>query len=263
MIPILTKFIREPPTISWDTLGYAIKALDKICNDEAAAELTVATGILPRLVKLCTEGDFDLQESAILCVGQFVAGSEASTDATIEAGFLDVLKHCIGHQVARIREVACVAASNFARGSLAQVHALLDAGLLPVLVTVVRDRHELQKPRKEATWALADLANKALVDLELIDPLIEGGCIEAFSDAMTSEDDRTQSLAIQSLQKLLRIESRSQNKVLELLKAADGTARLRGVRDGRYRNNRGTDVGRIAHQILKDYYPDFSNRARV
>ncbi|KAG8948416.1 hypothetical protein FRC04_009786 [Tulasnella sp. 424] len=263
IIPILTKFIHEPPTISWDTLGYAIKALDKICNDEAAAELTVATGILPRLVKLCTEGDFDLQESAILCVGQFVAGSEASTDATIEAGFLDVLKHCIGHQVARIREVACVAASNFARGSLTQVHALLDAGLLPVLVTVVRDRHELQRPRKEATWALADLANKALVDLELIDPLIEGGCIEAFSDAMTSEDDRTQSLAVQSLQKLLRIESRSQNKVLELLKAADGTARLRGVRDGRYRNNRGTDVGRTAHKILKDYYPDFSKRARV
>ncbi|KAG9046214.1 hypothetical protein FS837_004846 [Tulasnella sp. UAMH 9824] len=262
MIPILAKFLRgAPEDTSYDTLGYAVKALDQICANEAAAELTITTGILPRLVELCTTGNTDLRYNAIRCVGQFTAGSEASTDAAIEAGFLEALKPCIFHYMVTIRENACWAASNVAAGSLSQVHALLKAGLLPILVTVVGDKQEVQKPRNEATWALANLVNTALVHPELVDPLIEGECVEAFSDAMATHHFNTQRLAVQSLQKLLGRESRNQDKVLELFKAANGIARLRALRDEK--GTRGSEVGKTAHEILKEHYPDFVRRPRV
>lgn len=263
MIPILAKFLRGPEDleISWETQGYAVKALDQICANEAAAELTIKTGILSRLVELCTKGDTDLRYNAIRCVGQFTAGSEACTDAAIEAGFLDALKACIFHQMVMIRENACWAVSNVAAGSLSQVQALLKASLLPILVAVVGDKQEVQKPRNEATWALANLVNTALVHPELVDPLIEGQCVEAFSDALVTQHYNTQRLAVQSLQKLLGRESRNQDKIRELLKAADGIARLRAVRDSGI--TRGSEVGRTAHEILKDHYPDFVKRARV
>lgn len=263
MIPVLTKFLRGTEEIGWDTIKYVVKALEEICANEAAAELTIKTGILPRLLEFCTEGSPDLRYNAIRCVGQFTAGSEDSTDAAIEAGFLQVLKACIFHDLPTIRESACWAASNLAAGTLTQVHTLLDAGLLSILATVVRDKQEVPKPRNEATWALANLVNTAVDHPELINPLIEGGCIEALSDAMTFHYFNAQRLAVQSLQKILGIELRSQGKVIELLKAADGIARLRALRDGRYRNNRQSEVGRTAHEILKVHYPDFIKRARV
>ncbi|KAG8948417.1 hypothetical protein FRC04_009787 [Tulasnella sp. 424] len=263
MIPILAKFLRGPEDVSWGTAGLAVKALDRICDSESAAELTIATGILPRVVELCTTGDSDLREKAIHCVAQFTAGNEACTDAAIEAGCLDAFKACIRHPLATIRETAWLAASNVAAGTLTQAHALLNAGLLPILVAVVRDKQEAENPRKEATWTLANLVHTALAHPELVDPIIEGGCIEALSDAMVSHHVKTQSLALESLQKLLSIESRSQIKIQELLKAADGIARLRALWYGEFGSSQRSEVGRTAHGILKDYFPDFVRRARV
>ncbi|KAG8946029.1 Importin alpha subunit (Karyopherin alpha subunit) (Serine-rich RNA polymerase I suppressor protein) [Tulasnella sp. 424] len=260
MIPILTKFICEPSVISWDTPGYAVKALAQICTNEEAAELTIKTGILPRLVELCTKGDNDLRCDAVRCIGQFTAGTEASTDAAVAAGLLDALKACIGHHSVMIRENACWAASNVAAGSLSQVNALLNDGLLLILVAIVKDKDEVEKPRNEATRALANLVDKALVHPELVEPLIEGGCIEAFSDAIVAEYFYTQRLAVQSLQKLLGIVSAFQNRALELFKVADGIPRLRAVR---YEHSGDPEIMRTAHEILKDHYPDFVKRARV
>ncbi|KAG9046215.1 hypothetical protein FS837_004847 [Tulasnella sp. UAMH 9824] len=262
MIPILAKFLRgASEDVRYSTLGYAVKALDQLCANEAAAELTITTGILPRLVELCTAGSTDLQYNAIRCVGRFTAGSEASTDAAIEAGFLGALKSCIFHYKAMIRENACRAASNVAAGSLSQVHALLKAGLLSILVTVVGDKQEVQKARNEATWALANLVTTALVHPELVDPLIEGNCVEALSEAMATHNIPTQRLAVQSLQKLLDIESRNQDRISELFKSADGIARLRALRD--QKSTRGSEVGRTAHEILREHYPGFVRRPRV
>ncbi|KAG8913097.1 Importin subunit alpha-4 [Tulasnella sp. 408] len=264
IIPILAKFLRgAPKNVSHNTLDYAVKALDQICANEAAAELIITTGILPRLVELCNTGNTDLSYNAIHCVGRFTAGSEASTDAAIEAGFLEALKPCIFHNTVTIRETACWAVSNVAAGSLSQVHALLKAGLLPILVRVVSDKQEVQKPRNEATWALANLVDTAMVHPELVDPLIEGDCVEAFSDAIGTYHSNTQRLAVQSLQKLLSRESRNQDRILELLKAADGIARLRALRDEKGTSGYRSEVRTTAHEILKEHYPDFARRARV
>ncbi|KAG8913099.1 Importin alpha subunit (Karyopherin alpha subunit) (Serine-rich RNA polymerase I suppressor protein), partial [Tulasnella sp. 408] len=87
MIPILAKFLRGAPVdTNYETLGYIVIALDRICVNEAAAEPTISTGILPRLVELCTADNTELRCNAIRCVGRFTAGTLASTDAAIEAG---------------------------------------------------------------------------------------------------------------------------------------------------------------------------------
>ncbi|KAG8948418.1 hypothetical protein FRC04_009788 [Tulasnella sp. 424] len=263
MIPILAKFLRGPEDVGWDTTSLAVQALDRICYTDLAAQLTIATGILPRVVELCTTGDSVLQEKAIHCVGKFTAGNEACTDAAIEAGFLEALKASIRHPLAIIRKTACLAASDVAIGTLTQVHALLNAGLLPILVAVVRDKQEAPEPRKEATWTLANLVITALAHPELVDPIIEGGCVEALSDAMAAQDVKTQSLAVESLQKLLGMESRGQIKVQELLKAADGISRLRGLWCGEFGGNQGSEVGRTAYKILQDHFPDCAKRPRV
>ncbi|KAG9046216.1 Importin subunit alpha-4 [Tulasnella sp. UAMH 9824] len=262
MIPILAKFLRSAPENSnYETLGYAVKALDQICANDEAAELTITTGILPRLVEFCTKDDANLSSQAVGCVGRFTAGSEASTDAAIEAGLLEALKPCISHRQVAVRDNACWAASNVAAASLSQVHALLRAGLLPTFVTVVGNKEEVPKTRNEATWALAKLVNTALVHPELVDSLIEANCVEAFSNAMATHHFNTQRLAVESLQKLLGGESRNREKISELLKAADGIVRLRALRDKK--DTRGSAVGMTAHEILREHYPTFAQRPRV
>lgn len=259
MIDPIIKFLNGPSDISDETMGYAVKALDLICNNEDAAEYTINTGILPRLVELCTKGDSNLRYNAIRCMGQFTAGTEKATDAAIAAGFLEALKPCMGFHLVSIRENACWAASNVAAGTLSQVNALIESGLLPILVAVVCDKEEVTKPRNEATWALANLVNTAKTHPELVDKAIEAGCVEALSEALAAHHYNTERLAVQSLQKLLK--TRAQDKVTELLQAADGIARLRRVRDEA--NTRSTEVAGIAHAILRDHYPDFVRRARV
>ncbi|KAG8913098.1 hypothetical protein FRC00_003056 [Tulasnella sp. 408] len=262
MIPILAKFLGgAPEDTDSETLNYAVKALDQICANDDAVELTTTTGILPRLVEFCTAENPDLRCNAIRCIGRFTSSTLASTEAAIEAGYLEALKPCISHPLVKIRENACWAASSVAAGSLSQVHALLKVGLLPILLTVVGDKQEVPGPRKQATWALENLVDMALAHLELVDSLIEGGCVEAFSGAMATHDVITQRFAAESLQKLLGRKSRNQDRILELFKAADGIARLRAVRDGT--GTRGSAVGMTAQEILKEHYPNFAQRARV
>ncbi|KAG9046217.1 hypothetical protein FS837_004849 [Tulasnella sp. UAMH 9824] len=231
MIPILAKFLRGAPDNSnYETLRYAVHALDEICANDEAAELTITTGILPRLVEFCAKDGADLSHHAVSCVGRFTAGS--STDAVIAAGFLEALKPCISHRLVKIR-----------------------------LVTVARDKQEVPVTRKHVIRTLANLVDMVLIDPELVDPLIVGGCVEAFSGAMATHDALTQRFAVRSLRTLLGGGSRNQGKISELFKAAGGIARLRALRDEN--DTRGSEVGMTAHEILRKHYPNFAQRPRV
>ncbi|KAG8910921.1 Importin alpha subunit (Karyopherin alpha subunit) (Serine-rich RNA polymerase I suppressor protein), partial [Tulasnella sp. 417] len=203
MVPILTKFIRNTKDETLGSFTNVLRALNYISSDETAAEATLATGIAPRLVELCMAEKDDVQQNAVLCVGQFTAGSEASTEAVIQAGFLSALKFCIPCGHVRTRQTACWAASNIAAGSLSQARALFDHDVIFWVLHVISDQEEEIKTLLEASWALSALVSKGQEYKDLLVRLVQANGMEALSSGLMSPDYSTVSVLISSLETAL------------------------------------------------------------
>ncbi|KAG8940207.1 hypothetical protein FRC04_005494 [Tulasnella sp. 424] len=261
MIPVLIKFIKNT---TYETPGFftnALKALDRIISNDAAAEAIVATGIAPRLVELCAAEKDDLRLHAVRCVGGFTAGSEASTEAAIQAGFLTVLKSCITSEHAGIRQDACWAVSNIAAGSLSQTHALFDNGLVHSLLNVVSNQAEEPKPQIEAALALSNLATKGTENDETLRLLVQANSIEGFSSGLSSPHYQVLFVLLQGVEKLTNKPGYGHEEVVERFKAAGGPGRLVAIRDGP--ETRRTYIGRIAIDLLRTHFKEFSKHPRV
>ncbi|KAG8948386.1 hypothetical protein FRC04_009756 [Tulasnella sp. 424] len=261
MIPVLIKFIKNTTDETSEPLTNVLKALDYIISNEAAAEAILATGITPRLVEFCGAERDEVRFHAVRCVGAFTAGSEASTEAAIQAGFLTALKSCITSEHVGTRQNACRAASNVAAGSLSQAQALFDNGLVPLLLNVVSDPAEVPKPQTDAAWALATLAIKGTKNDGMFGLLIQANSIEAISSGLSSPHYQALRVLLQGVETLMNKPGYGHEEVVERFKAAGGPGRLVAIRDGL--DTRGTYIGRIAIDLLRTHFKEFSKHPRV
>ncbi|KAG9019424.1 Importin alpha subunit (Karyopherin alpha subunit) (Serine-rich RNA polymerase I suppressor protein) [Tulasnella sp. 427] len=279
LIPILAQLIRTRQSASsadsLETLENSVIALSRICDKGFFPEVS-NTGILRQLVELCGPSHPTVQRYSLLTLGYFVADTEPHTDAAIEAGVIPALMDCITASSKHARELACWTASNIIAGTLRQAQAILDAGIIKPVVARLSDRSEEMIVKKEACWVLTNLVEACFRHRtkDWTDLLYEERLVTVFGHALTISDGKIQSNAAQSLRSILDYTKRTLEKgepsteelirkrlLLEPEELVMLGRQLRTIRDTQ--PTRGTATGNCAGQILKDFFPAFSRRARV
>lgn len=271
IVPILAKLIRSRQSATSgdasETLENSVISLSRICEKGHLAE-AFDTGILRELVALCSSSNPIVQRFSLRSLGFFAADTEAQTDAVIDAGLLPTLMTCIASGNKNTRELACWTTSNVVAGTAKQTQAAVDIGIIQPAIKLLSDPTEDVLVRKEACWVLTNLVVACIKHpaQDWSETLYEEEFVMALCGALDMEDNLVRRNAMSSLHQILdsarsKLEQGKWSRVVEVMRDADGPARLRVVRDTH--PSRGTELGNSARRLLMSYFPDYSRRARV
>ncbi|KIO22823.1 hypothetical protein M407DRAFT_245028 [Tulasnella calospora MUT 4182] len=250
-----------------ESIGYAVQALDRVGDHGLQPTDFIATGVVPRLVKLLADSSssITLRKKVLGCFCGLVSGGDDETDVAIGAGLLPGLLVALETKNDDLCRLALLNASNVAAGNHSQVYALLDSGLLKPVVRVLMDDQESAISRREACWTISNLTDKAPGDATVAQALIEGRCVEALSAALVFTDPKMKELAISGITNVLEWKPPQGSEVdqspLTILRSASGPQNLRVVRDSRDVHD--DKMKRKCQSLLTRYFPDCSRPARV
>lgn len=269
LLPCLVRYVLETPVneANMESIEYAVQSLDRIGDRHLERADFIATGVVPRLVKLLADSSSSmaLQKQALRCLGYIVSGSDADTDVAIKAGLLPALLVPLETKNQYLCQLTLWNASNVAAGSQSQVHALLDSGLLKPVIRVLMDNQDSTICRREACWTISNLTRKISGDTKVAQAFIEGGCVEALSAALLISDRQVRELTVNGIANVLEWkppqDSQAGESPIALLRSASAPQNLRAVRDARDVHDQ--KIKRDCHNLLTRYFPDCSRRARV
>ncbi|KIO18318.1 hypothetical protein M407DRAFT_32026 [Tulasnella calospora MUT 4182] len=265
----MARYIQETPVnkANMESIEYAVQSLDRICGHDLQRTDFIATGVVPRLVKLLADSSSSttLQKQVLKCLVYVVSGSDDDTDVAVDAGLLPGLLVPLETKNPDLCRLALRTASNVAAGSLSQVYALLDSGLLKPVVCILMDDQESTRCRREACWTISTLTKKVPGDSRVAQAFIEGCCVEALSAALLISDLKVKELAVSGITNVLEWKppqgSGADESPLTILRSASGPQNLRAVRDSRDVHDK--MIKKDCQGLLTRYFPDCSRRARV
>ncbi|KAG8902928.1 Importin alpha subunit (Karyopherin alpha subunit) (Serine-rich RNA polymerase I suppressor protein) [Tulasnella sp. 417] len=262
MISVLSKYVLYQKDEAAESLQDSLLSLSRLLVDEVSVDKARGTDLIPRLVHLCTSKETETRHNAQVCVGQIVLRSVDGTEDLINAGILDTFKTCIVSEDGRDRKETCFAASNLVVGTLKHAKALMELGLVPPLVKILLDQGDTSGARNDAAWTLSSLvANWGQDHYEILDTLFKENSLEAFCSALSLTDYDCVEVALKGILVLVKTQWDGRHRAVERVKAGDGIKQLRAVR---YRNDiYRTELHNMAQDILKTYFPEFSQPARV
>ncbi|KIO19296.1 hypothetical protein M407DRAFT_31043 [Tulasnella calospora MUT 4182] len=270
VLPCLARYIQETPVneANMDSIECAVEALDRICKHHIQHTDFIATGVVPRLVKLLADSSSSvaLQKQVLRCLVYLVGGSDDEADVAVNAGLLPGLLVALETKNGDLCQLALWNASNVAAGSHSQVYALLDSGLLKPPVRVLLYDQESAISRREACWTISNLTKKVQSgDAKVAQAFLEGRCVEALSAALLIHDPKVKELAVSGITNVLEWKppqgSEAGESPLTILRSASGPQNLRAVRDSRAFHDK--NIKRECRDLLTRYFPEFSRPARV
>ncbi|KIO23464.1 hypothetical protein M407DRAFT_27071 [Tulasnella calospora MUT 4182] len=269
VLPCLVRYVQETPVneANMESIEYAVQSFDRIRDHDLQRTDFIATGVVPRLVKLLADpsSSMALQKQVLKCLRYVVSGSDDDADVAVEAGLLPVLLVPLKTKDDELCRLALRTASNVAAGSRLQAYALLDSGLLKLVVRILMDDQESTKCRREACWTISNLTDKVPGDAKVAQTLIEGRCVEALSAALLIPDLQMKELAVSGITNVLEWKSpqgpEADESPLTILQRAGGPQNLRAARDSRDVHDE--KIKRGCQSLLTRYFPDCSKPARV
>ncbi|KAG8897438.1 Importin subunit alpha-4 [Tulasnella sp. 408] len=269
LLPCLARYVLETPVneANMESIEYAVQSLDRIGDRHLQRADFIATGVVPRLVKLLADSSSSttLQKQALRCLGYVVSGTDDDTDVAIEAGLLPALLVPLETKNQYLCQLTLWNASNVAAGNKSQVSALLDSGLLKPVIRVLMDDQDSTICRREACWTVSNLTRKLSGDTKVAQAFLEGRCVEALSAALLIPDRQVKELAVSGITNILEWkppqELEAGGSPIALLRSASAPQNLRAVRDARDVHDK--KIKRDCHNLLTRYFPDCSRRARV
>lgn len=226
-------------------------------------DTVLETGVIPRIVRLCSSEHASARHSALECVANILYSSNG-TKHLIKAGIIEALRACLASEDAQDRIYACWAATNIAAitSTLEQAEALMEAGFVPLLVKAISNPAEEAEARSYAAWTLAGLAyNWGQIYLSVRRALLDAGCVEGFLSALALKDQGAVSVSMKSLLVYMETWGIVKQDAIERIKAAGGISVLRA-----FKLRPEADLAherRMAHVILKVYLDQFSLPPRV
>lgn len=238
-----------------------IKALTTFVTSAVEAEVVVESGVIPCLIRLsqCVAENNDVQEDALRLLRRIIAGKPKHIQVALDNGLLDALRVCLGLRV-RVR-LACWVVGNIARGTVPQATALVQSPLMPLIAKIAIDGTVAYDLRHEAVQALSYAAKTASSNPQLLEPLLEARCIEAFTELLPLADSRIGDDLLYAIEWFMQTGWSGQAEAMERFKASDGIRRLRDVRLKPWARK---DLGEeIAQSMLQTYFPDSSKYPRV
>ncbi|KAG8924149.1 hypothetical protein FRC01_011879 [Tulasnella sp. 417] len=231
MIPVLSKYVLYQQDDTAEALEACLESLCRILLDKASANGARETGVLPRLVHLCTIQVDATRHNALLCINQIIIYSTDATDDLIDAGVLDALKICIGSENAQHRQCACSATSNLAGEAPNHALVLIRSGLVPLLVGVLSDKEEGSKTRTDAAWTLSNLARKwGQLHFEILETLLEANCIEALCSVLESASGESAEVLLEGIFVFVKTPWAGQPRAVWRVKAEGGINQIRAIR---------------------------------
>ncbi|KIO17002.1 glycoside hydrolase family 30 protein [Tulasnella calospora MUT 4182] len=269
VLPSLARYIQETPVneANMESIEAAVQALDRMCKHHLQGADFIATGVVPRLVKLLADSSSSiaLQRGVLKCLGYLVTGSDADTDVAVDAGLLPGLLLALEIKDGDLCRLALWNASNVAAKGHSQVCALLDSGLLKPVVRVLMDDQESTISRRHACWTISNLADEVSGDAKVAQAFIEGRCVEALSAALLIPDLKAKERAVIGITRLSEWKppqgSGADKSPLTIFRSASGPQNLRAVRNSRDVDDE--DIKTECQGLLTLYFPDCSRRARV
>ncbi|KAG8983806.1 Importin alpha subunit (Karyopherin alpha subunit) (Serine-rich RNA polymerase I suppressor protein), partial [Tulasnella sp. 427] len=161
VLPSIAAYIRETSVDidNMESIEYAVKALDRICNLNLPHSELAETEVVSRLVELVAypSSSNDIKKYALRCLNHLVSGNDDDTQNVINAGVIPALLTVARSSTSELRYGACRIASNIAVGAPEQVQALVHSGFLEPAVTILLDVNADSKCRREACWVITNL----------------------------------------------------------------------------------------------------------
>lgn len=183
-------------------IAWCLSYLTDQHTDEPVAEVTSATGCVPRLVELLSSTNPSVITPALRSVGNIATCGDLLTGMLINCGCIPSVLHLTSSSRKSIRKEAYWTLSNISAGSLQQVVTLIDAG---VCSTIVQDMVSINEfdVWKEACWCLCNLSihvNHEKVHAALANPQ---GLRALLSRAHSCHEPSTNSMVCASVSDLI------------------------------------------------------------
>eukprot|EP00744_Colponema_vietnamica_P002544 GILI01003973.1.p1 GENE.GILI01003973.1~~GILI01003973.1.p1 ORF type:complete len:278 (+),score=29.75 GILI01003973.1:535-1368(+) len=232
----------------------SIWALSHITDGPSdCVQLVIDSGVVPSVVQMLSTEHTKHNLPAVRIIGNISAANVELCQVAINAGCLPPLKSLLEPWIPRgVRKEAAWILSNIAANE-DQVQAIADAGLLPVIVSTL-GAYECEV-QKEAVWACANVATNG--SSEQISTLVACGVLEALWEALSTLDEKTIAVALETIQACLKsgVELVKQgqctnNPYVEKVQNFDG---IRAIAD--LMSHRNCDIQGLAEEIIS-YFPN-------
>ncbi|KAG8913333.1 hypothetical protein FRC00_002589 [Tulasnella sp. 408] len=179
----------------------------------------------------------------------------------LDNGILQVLQTCITERVKGRRE-ACFVVSNIAMATPREAKVPVKSSILALLIETVADQEEEAEVQREALTALQHLAEKGEKKGVFLTSLVDADCVEACCATLRSQDGLRVDHAVRIIAYLIDTPWSGADDAIQRLEDSDGVKSLRRVWLQGWRRG-GWNGSRMAHILLKAYFPEASKPARL
>lgn len=200
MIRVISQLLDHPdPQI----LADACWALSYVTDDEAARiECVVASGAVPRLVRLLGCGNPVIITPALRSVGNIVTGNDTQTDAVIEAGALQHLAKLLQNSKNSIVKEAAWTISNISAGNQLQIGKVIDSGVISHLIEVLSKGDF--KSQKEAAWAITNITTGGSTE-QIVHLVEKYSLMKPYCDLLVAKDSRTVRVVLTGIANIFQV----------------------------------------------------------
>lgn len=161
---------------------------------------TLATGVVPRLVKLLGHSKSRVASTCLRIVGSVTTGSDEETQVVVEAGGIEPLMAGMQSPDPNYRKEACWVVSNIAAGTVLQTAQLLNAGILPLVCKILKDDED--SVRVEAMWIATNVTTK--MEAASVQLVAESGLISLLPVLLRTEDTKMLVIVLQFVLNVLQ-----------------------------------------------------------
>lgn len=211
------------PSPDWQVVAPALPALAKLvyCTDSEALvdacwavsylsdgayeaiQAVIDARIPKRLVELLGHDSNLVKTPALRAIGNLVTGNDLQTQQVINCGVLPALVPLFTNSKESIRKETCWTISNITAGNVEQIQAVIDNNLIPPLVKVLESGE--YKTKKEACWAISNASSGGLTKPEIIQYLVQQGCIKPLCDLLVVGDNKIIEITLDALENILKM----------------------------------------------------------
>ncbi|KAG8962865.1 Importin alpha subunit (Karyopherin alpha subunit) (Serine-rich RNA polymerase I suppressor protein) [Tulasnella sp. 408] len=259
-ITVLTTFIRQNDDGISESLTEAVIALQQLSHQCDVTAAILKGGITRQIVQLCTAKDTRLREHVLRLIIHMSRGGDDSVQEMMDANCLEVLDSCIA-EYSLSRRTAYSAVAELARGPSSLVRALAESPLLSRILHILSQSEENLALKREAANVPLNMTRTATSQIELLDPMIKAGYLEAVSQGLLSDESCMVAIQLEMMEQILGAKWDGRQRALERFKALDGPRRLRDVM--MRRSPRKTEAVKVARKILEAHFPEYSKWPRV